>query len=142
MCGSAFKNIGVQPLMDAAVSLLPAPQDVPMPFLRHYAPGDLVALAFKIVHHPQKGVLTFVRVYSGKISKGSSIYNLSRKTSEKVGRLMVAFADDFRELGEVGEGGIAVISGLKETATGDTLVHGQTSGNAALKYVEFRVRPK
>ena len=133
MCGSAYKNIGVQPLLDAVVGLLPSPRDIRYPFLEHYSKSDLVALAFKIIHHPQKGVLTFVRIYSGKISQGDKIFNMSKASGEKVGRLMVAFADDFKDVKEIGPGGIAVISGLKETATGDTIVQGQGSGSAAMQ---------
>ena len=133
LCGSAYKNIGVQPLLDSAVRLLPSPDDVPKPFLSHYSKEDLVALAFKTTHHPQKGTLTFVRVYSGKISEGQTVHNLGKESNEKVGKLMVAFADDFRAVKEIGAGGIAVISGLKETVTGDTIVKSKTSGNHALR---------
>ena len=132
LCGSAYKNIGVQPLLDSAVRLLPSPDDVPKQFLRHYSRDDLVALAFKTTHHPQKGLLTFVRVYSGKISEGQTVHNLGKESSEKVGKLMVAFADDFRTVREIGAGGIAVISGLKETVTGDTIVKSKNSGNVAM----------
>ena len=133
LCGSAYKNIGVQPLLDSAVRLLPSPDDVPKQFLNHYSEDDLVALAFKTTHHPQKGILTFVRIYSGKISEGQTVHNLGKESNEKVGKLMVAFADDFRAVKEIGAGGIAVISGLKETVTGDTIVKSKTSGNDAMR---------
>ena len=137
LCGSAYKNIGVQPLLDSAVRLLPSPDDVPKQFLEHYSKDDLVALAFKTTHHPQKGLLTFVRVYSGKISEGQSVHNLGKESNEKVGKLMVAFADEFKAVNEIGAGGIAVISGLKETVTGDTIVKSKTSGNVAMRYIDF-----
>ena len=136
LCGSAYKNIGVQPLLDSAIRLLPSPDDVPKHFLSHYVSSDLVALAFKTTHHPQKGFLTFVRIYSGKISEGQTVHNLGKGTNEKVGKLMVAFADDFRAVKEIGAGGIAVISGLKETVTGDTIVKSKTSGNEAMRCSE------
>ena len=96
MCGSSYRNIGVQPLMDAIVNYLPSPGEIRHDFLTHYTASDFCAMAFKIVHHPQKGVLTFLRIYSGTLKEGDSVYNVSLDKTEKVTRLYVAFADDFR----------------------------------------------
>ncbi len=133
LCGSAYKNIGVQPLMDAIVNYLPSPEDKEYPFLSCYPQNSLCGLAFKVVHHPQKGALTFVRVYAGELQEGAIIYNLTRGVSEKASRLMVAFADDFKSVSSVGEGNIAVIAGLKETVTGDTLTASSTSAQKIMK---------
>ena len=121
LCGSAFKNIGVQPLMDAVLEYLPSPNDLSFPFLSYYG-QNFCGLAFKTLHHKQKGLLTFVRVYGGTLTEGTTVYNMSKAVNERVGKLMVAFADDFKAVKAVTEGNIAVISGLKDTSTGDTLV--------------------
>ena len=81
-------------------------------------------MAFKIIHHPTKGVLTYVRVYSGTLKEGDSVYNISRNVTEKVTRIAIAYSNDFKQVNQVGCGQIAVISGFKETTTGDTLVTG------------------
>eukprot|EP00088_Acartia_fossae_P065763 TRINITY_DN8119_c0_g1_i21.p1 TRINITY_DN8119_c0_g1~~TRINITY_DN8119_c0_g1_i21.p1 ORF type:complete len:702 (-),score=97.02 TRINITY_DN8119_c0_g1_i21:300-2405(-) len=119
--GSSYKNIGVQPLLDSVIHYLPAPSDKHYPFTSQFK-DNLCALVFKIIHHPQRGVLSFVRVYSGRLSSKSSIYNVNKQQTEKIGKLMVAFADDFRDIDEIGAGNIAVLSGLKLATTGDTIV--------------------
>jgi len=119
--GSSYKNIGVQPLLNAIINYLPSPNDKSYSFLRLYK-KKLCALVFKIVHHPQKGVLSFVRVYSGKLTNKSTIYNINKQQTEKIGKLMVAFADEFREVEEISAGNIAVLSGLKLATTGDTIL--------------------
>merc|ERR1719186_2229024 len=88
-------------------------------------------LVFKIQHHSQKGVLSYVRVYSGSIKASDSVYNVNRGKSEKIGKLMIAFADEFREVGAVSAGDIAVVSGLKLSTTGDTLVPSAAEARAA-----------
>ncbi|TRY62967.1 hypothetical protein TCAL_04925 [Tigriopus californicus] len=121
LCGSAYKNIGVQPLMNGIVDYLPSPKDIRYPFLKIYG-SHFCGLVFKIIHDPNKGALNFVRVYQGRLEEGASIYNMTRGTSEKVTQLMVAFADDFKAVSAVEAGNIAVIGGLRDTFTGDTLV--------------------
>jgi elongation factor G len=133
LCGSAFKNISVQPLLDAVVDFLPSPSDVEQRFLAYFPADAFCGLAFKIVHHPQKGVLTFIRVYSGKLTEGDNLFNMNRNAAEKTVRLMIAFADDFKVVKEVAAGNIAVVSGLKETITGDTLVHKASVAREAAK---------
>ncbi|MCB9029809.1 MAG: elongation factor G [Deltaproteobacteria bacterium] len=132
-CGSAFKNKGVQPLLDAVIDYLPSPLD--LPDIAGTDPDDetkeitraakdeepLSALAFKIVSDPYVGVLTFVRVYSGKLEAGSSVLNSTRGKKERVGRLVRMHADKREDVKEVCAGDIAAIVSMKETITGDTL---------------------
>ena len=87
-------------------------------------------MAFKIIHHPTKGVLTYVRIYSGTLKEGDSVYNISRNVTEKVTRIAIAYSNDFKQVNQVGCGQIAVISGFKETTTGDTLVTGLSFAKA------------
>ena len=78
------------------MTYLPAPKEIAHSFLSHYRPSDFCAMAFKIVNHPQKGVLTFLRIYSGTLKEGDTVFNVKLNKSEKVNRLYIAFADDFR----------------------------------------------
>eukprot|EP00095_Tigriopus_kingsejongensis_P002121 maker-scaffold447_size167621-snap-gene-0.48 protein:Tk02121 transcript:maker-scaffold447_size167621-snap-gene-0.48-mRNA-1 annotation:"ribosome-releasing factor mitochondrial-like" len=132
LCGSAYKNVGVQPLMDAIVDYLPSPHETPYPFLRLYG-ENFCGLVFKITHHPQKGALSFVRVYQGSLKEGANVYNMNRGVTERIGKLMVAFADEFRDVKCVDAGNIAVIAGLKETFTGDTLVPSASQAKAVVQ---------
>lgn len=130
LCGSAFKNRGVQLLLDAVVDYLPAPPDVPaiqgiLPdgstAERHANDEDpLAALAFKIMADPY-GRLTFVRVYSGVLKKGSYIYNATKDKKERISRLIVLKADDRIEVDELRAGDLGAAIGLKDTYTGDTI---------------------
>ncbi|HEY9848899.1 MAG TPA: elongation factor G [Leptolyngbyaceae cyanobacterium] len=130
LCGSAFKNKGVQLLLDAVVDYLPAPIDIPpikgqLPngneVLRHASDDEpLSALAFKIMADPY-GRLTFIRVYSGVLKKGSYVFNASKGKKERVSRLIVLRADDRIEVDEMRAGDLGAILGLKDTFTGDTL---------------------
>jgi elongation factor G len=134
ICGSAFKNKGVQPLLDAVVDYLPSPIDVPaiMGFDPDKGPDTIVsrpavddapfaALAFKIMSDPFVGQLTFIRVYSGVMSSGSSIYNATKQKTERVGRLLKMHANKREEIKEVYAGDIAAAVGLKSVGTGDTI---------------------
>ncbi|MBN2516237.1 MAG: elongation factor G [Deltaproteobacteria bacterium] len=131
LCGAAFKNKGVQPLLDAVVDFLPSPVDMP-PVVGEDLNGESVtveaqdeepfsSLAFKIMTDPFVGQLTYVRVYSGALQAGSYIYNASKQKKERVGRIYKMHADKREELQEIRTGDIAAIAGLRETATGDTL---------------------
>lgn len=130
LCGSAFKNKGVQILLDAVVNYLPSPQDVPaiQGLLPDGSTGErpaddeapLAALAFKLMSDPY-GRLTFVRVYSGIMKKGSYIYNASKDKKERISRLIVLKADDRLEVDELRAGDLGAILGLKDTFTGDTI---------------------
>ncbi len=131
LCGSALKNKGVQILLDAVVEYLPSPDDVPPltgtnPKTKEEElrkPTDeepFSALAFKIVTDPHMGRLAYFRVYSGKLTAGSSVYNASREKTERVSRIMQMHADKREDIAEVAAGGIAAM-GLKLTTTGDTL---------------------
>ena len=135
LCGSAFKNKGVQPMLNAVIDYLPGPLDVP-PY-EGFKPGDiseirniirkpsdeepLSGLAFKIMNDPFVGSLTFVRIYSGVLKKGDSILNSTKGKKERVGRMMVMHSKDREEIDEAFAGDIVAIAGLKETTTGDTL---------------------
>jgi len=130
LCGSAFKNKGVQPLLDAVIDYLPAPIDVPA-IQGHLADGTEVerhsdddepfsALAFKVMTDPY-GRLTFIRMYSGTLTKGSYIYNSTKGKKERVSRLIIMKADDRTEVDELRAGDLGAMLGLKDTFTGDTL---------------------
>src|SRR3989475_1817343 len=132
VCGSAFKNKGVQPLLDAVVAYLPSPLDVPPvrgvnPHSGHdeeRLPRDdepFTALAFKIMSDPYVGTLTFLRVYSGVMTSGSYVYNSVKGKKERVGRLLKMHANKREEIKEVYAGDIAAAVGLRDTTTGDTL---------------------
>ena len=134
LCGSAFKNKGVQPLLDAVVDYLPSPDDVPPivgvdPYSSDETPVErradddepFSALAFKIMTDPYVGQLTFIRVYSGVMKSGATIYNPGRGRSERVGRLLKMHANKREEIKQVYSGDIAAAVGLKSVSTGDTI---------------------
>jgi elongation factor G len=132
LCGAAFKNKGVQPLLDAVVEYLPSPLDIPPVLGKHpvslaeerRSPGDdapFAALAFKIMTDPFVGTLTFFRVYSGVLLSGSSIYNPTKGKRERIGRLLKMHANKREEIKEVYAGDIAAAVGLRNATTGDTL---------------------
>ena len=133
LCGSAFKNRGVQPLLDAVVEYLPSPVDVPsvkglLPDSKEEASREasdtapFAALAFKIMSDPFVGVLTFFRVYSGVLGSGSYVFNSTKGgRKERVGRLLKMHANKREEIKEVYAGDIAAAVGLRQTTTGDTL---------------------
>jgi elongation factor G len=135
LCGSAFKNKGVQPLLNAVIDYLPSPNDV-VDYMG-FKPGDdtetrdiprraddempFSALAFKIWNDPFVGSLTFTRIYSGKMSKGDTFLNSTKGKKERVGRMMIMHSNDRDEISEAFSGDIIALGGLKETTTGDTL---------------------
>ena len=130
--GSAFKNKGVQPLLDAVVDYLPAPTDVAAITGLDIDSGEAIerpcsdqepsaALAFKIMNDPYVGTLTFIRVYSGVIESGSTILNATKKKRERIGRMLKMHANSREDIQEARAGDIVAISGLKHTSTGDTL---------------------
>jgi len=131
LCGSAFKNKGVQAMLDAVLDYLPAPTDIPpvKGVLENETVGErkanddepFSALAFKIMTDPFVGQLIFFRVYSGKLSSGDTIYNPIKGRKERVGRILLMHANEREEIKEVFAGDIAAAVGLKEATTGDTL---------------------
>ncbi len=132
VAGSAFKNKGIQPLLDAVVDYLPSPMDVPPvegmtvdgadPELRRASDDQpFAALAFKIMTDPYVGHLAFIRVYSGVLKTGQFVYNSTRKTRERVGRLLRMHANKREEIESIEAGDIAACVGLKSVTTGDTL---------------------
>jgi len=135
LCGSAFKNKGVQPMLNAVIDYLPNPLDVPA--YEGFAPGDetetrnilrsaddaqpFSGLAFKIMNDPFVGSLTFTRIYSGELKKGDQMLNATKQRKERVGRMMMMHAINREEIEEAFAGDIIALAGLKETTTGDTL---------------------
>ena len=135
LAGSAFKNKGVQPLLNAVIDFLPGPLDVEA--YMGFKPGDetetrdiarsaddaqpFAGLAFKIMNDPFVGSLTFTRIYSGKIGKGTQIQNSTKNKRERVGRMMMMHSNDREEIDEAYAGDIIALAGLKDTTTGDTL---------------------
>ncbi len=133
LCGSAFKNKGVQPLLDAVVDYLPSPTDIPptigmVPRKEDTTverPADdsapFSALAFKVMTDPYVGKLTYLRVYSGTLTKGSSVLNSTKDRKERIGRLLQMHANSREDLDAIYTGDIVAAVGLKQTTTGDTL---------------------
>ncbi|HWF49155.1 MAG TPA: elongation factor G [Solirubrobacteraceae bacterium] len=137
LCGSSFKNKGVQPLLDAVIDYLPSPLDVPpvegiepdkssenggRSALRHADDDEpFAALAFKIMADPYVGKLTYFRVYSGRLAAGARVLNVSTGRTERIGRILMMQANDREELQEVYAGDIAAAVGIKQVVTGDTL---------------------
>ena len=130
-CGSAFKNKGVQPLLDAVVAYLPSPTDVP-PVEGVNSKGEVVtrrtgasekfcALAFKLASDPFVGNLAYIRVYSGELKIGSKAYNPGKNKQEKISRIVKMHANKREEVDKIGPGDIAAVIGLRYTTTGDTL---------------------
>ncbi|WP_374510598.1 elongation factor G [Niveibacterium sp.] len=130
LCGSAFKNKGVQRMLDAVIELLPSPIDIPpvageddgKPAVRHASDDEkFAALAFKLMNDPYVGQLTFFRVYSGVVKSGDSVLNSVKGKKERIGRIVQMHANDRIEIEEVRAGDIAAAIGLKEVTTGETL---------------------
>ena len=146
LCGAAFKNKGVQPLLDAVVEYLPAPDEVP-PIHGIVGSGEtqeergasddepFAALAFKIATDPYVGTLTFFRVYSGVLESGDKVYNPVKGRSERIGRILQMHANHREEIPEVRAGDIAAAVGLKSVATGETLCDGRAA--ITLERMEF-----
>ena len=131
-CGTAFKNKGVQPLLDAVVDYLPSPVDIAsikginpktdQEEVRHPADDQpLAALAFKIMNDPFVGSLTFTRIYSGVMTAGSYVYNSVKDKKERIGRMLLMHANKREDLKDAYAGDIIALAGLKDTTTGDTL---------------------
>ena len=145
LCGSAFKNKGVQRMLDAVIELMPSPLDVPaidgvdekgQHAERHPSDDEPIsALTFKLMSDPYVGQLTFIRVYSGVLRKGDAVYNPVKGKKERIGRIVLMHANDRHEVDELRAGDIAACVGLKDVTTGDTL----TDPNAVitLERMEF-----
>ncbi|KAF9166481.1 Ribosome-releasing factor 2, mitochondrial [Actinomortierella ambigua] len=133
LCGASFRNIGVQPLLDAVVDYLPSPVDRPAAHGRQ-PDGDLVeignggdkerlcALAFKVIHDARRGPMVFVRVYAGQLNERVQLWNSTTQSKERANKLLQMYAMDVEEIPHISKGNIGVILGLKETRTGDTLL--------------------
>ena len=133
VCGTSFKNKGVQPLLDAVVDYLPSPLDVPA--IEGFKPGDesvelsrrpseeepLSVLAFKVAADPHLGKLTFIRIYSGVLKAGSQVLNATKGKKERIGKIYQMHANKREEIDSIGAGMICAVMGLKDTTTGETL---------------------
>jgi len=144
-CGSAFKNKGVQPLLDAVVAYLPSPTDVP-PVQGVNSKGEVVtrrtgasekfcALAFKLASDPFVGNLAYIRVYSGELKIGSKAYNPGKNKQEKISRIVKMHSNKREEVDKIGPGDIAAVIGLRYTTTGDTLC--ESGDDILLESMEF-----
>ena len=132
-CGSAFKNRGVQPMLDAVVDYLPSPLDMPAieghdvrdeeKIIERHADSSepFSALAFKIMTHPFFGRLTYIRVYSGKLDSGGQVINSTKGKKERIGKIFQMHANKENPVDSVTAGHIYAVIGLKDTTTGDTL---------------------
>ncbi|MGI5939110.1 MAG: elongation factor G [Thermoleophilia bacterium] len=146
LCGSSFKNKGIQMLVDAVIDYLPSPADIPAVegtnpvngelMVRHADDGEpFSAIAFKIMSDPFVGKLTYFRVYSGTLKAGSYVYNVSKQRKERIGRILQMHANHREDITQVFAGDIAAAVGLKNTTTGDTLC--DAGGGILLEAIEF-----
>ena len=159
LAGSAFKNKGVQPLLDAVVDYLPSPLDIPPtpgidykteePVVRRASDEEpLSVLAFKIMDDPFVGSLTFCRIYSGKLETGMGLLNSSRDKKERVGRMLLMHSNNREDIKEAYAGDIVALAGLKDTRTGDTLCDPNKSPvilekmNFPAPVIEIAIEPK
>ena len=159
LCGSAFKNKGVQPLLDAVVDYLPSPVDIPPtpgidykteePVTRRASDDEpLSVLAFKIMDDPFVGSLTFCRIYSGKLETGMGLLNSTREKRERVGRMLLMHSNNREDIKEAFAGDIVALAGLKDTRTGDTLCDPNKSPvilekmNFPAPVIEIAIEPK
>ena len=159
LAGSAFKNKGVQPLLDAVVDYLPSPVDIPPtpgidykteePVVRKASDEEsLSVLAFKIMDDPFVGSLTFCRIYSGKLETGMGLLNSTRDKRERVGRMLLMHSNNREDIKEAFAGDIVALAGLKDTRTGDTLCDPNTSPvilekmNFPAPVIEIAIEPK
>ncbi len=147
VCGTSFKNKGVQPMLDAVIDFLPSPLDIPA--IDGFKPGDesvvierhpsnsepLSALAFKIAADPHLGRLTYVRVYSGVLKSGSTVLNATKGKKERIGKIYQMHANKREEIDQIGAGMICAVMGLKDTTTGETL--SDTQHPVILESMEF-----
>ncbi|RHZ72485.1 hypothetical protein Glove_242g114 [Diversispora epigaea] len=147
-CGASFRNIGVQPLMDAIIDYLPSPLDRPAPMASLSSNESvkidlkendkLCALAFKVIYDSKRGLMVFVRVYSGRIDNRMLLFNTKTQCKERVNKLVQMYADDVEEIPSITAGNICAIVGLKNTRTGDTLIRfDDTRKNLKLQSIEI-----
>jgi elongation factor G len=145
-CGSSLRNKGVQPLLDGIIDYLPSPSDIPAVKGTHPHTGDeierpaqddapLSALVFKIVTDPYVGRLSYIRVYSGKLSQAAMVYNSTKEQRERIGRLLRMYADRREDITEIYAGDIGAVLGLKNSFTGDTLC--DASSTVLLENISF-----
>lgn len=113
LCGSALKNAGIQPLLDAITHYLPSPSDRTYDFVQFYE-SDLCAFAFKVIHDKHRRPLTFFRLYSGIMQSGSTLYNINKDCTEKASRLINVYSDEYHDVNSASAGNIICVAGLKQ----------------------------
>lgn len=136
LLGSSYKNVGVQSLMDSVILYLPTPSSNYFAKLYKCFGENMSARVFKIIHDKQRGPISFFRVYTGDFKKGQKLFNVQRGQIEQSLKLYAAYADDYEEISEIGQGNIAAVTGLKHTITGDLLTNKQSAAAEAKKYME------
>ncbi|CAK9809277.1 Ribosome-releasing factor 2, mitochondrial [Anthophora plagiata] len=142
LLGSSYKNIGVQPLMDSILLYLPSPNDSRYSSLYNCFSKNVCARAFKVVHDKQKGPLTFFRLYSGNLEKGTKLYNIRKEEKEMIGKLYIAYADEYQEVPSITRGNIAAVAGLKYTMAGDLITSNATAMKNAMNKLKDQVNVK
>jgi elongation factor G len=131
LCGSALKNRGVQPVLDAVINYLPSPAESPdaegvlglQPVFRSHKDKKFLGLAYKVIQNSPKGPLVYIRIYSGKLKHGETLKNTTRNTYEKVLKILRVRSNDYIEVMQANAGDIVALGGLKEVYSGDTLIH-------------------
>jgi elongation factor G len=149
LCGSAYRNVSIQPLLDAIVDYLPCPLDRPpiqAQFKKHTITLDvtsphLAALAFKVVYDLQRGPMVYLRVYSGTLESKAALYNTTTGQQERVQRLAHVHAGELEDIARVETGNIAVALGLKHTRTGDTIIHAQDAKQFSVQLGGMSIPP-
>ncbi|KRY45740.1 Ribosome-releasing factor 2, mitochondrial [Trichinella britovi] len=135
LCGSSFRNRGIQPLLNAICQYLPSPLDC-IPAVLQFYNGRLCCLAFKIVHDHYLGPLTYIRLYGGSLSKNSKVFNINRNCIESVTKIFIPHGDVMHEAEFASQGQIVVLPGLKSTIIGDTIVDSHHTAEHAKKLFE------
>ncbi|CAB0005555.1 unnamed protein product [Nesidiocoris tenuis] len=126
ICGSSYKDIGVQPLLDAIVNFLPSPNQTKLA-PNAFKNTDLLLKSFKVEHDRQRGPVTFLRVYSGQVSKGQKVYNANKCANEQIGKVLVPFADDLEEIPSGVAGQYVAVTGLKVTHPGEVICNSESA---------------
>lgn len=153
LCGASFRNVGVQPLLDAVIDYLPSPLDRPPLAVTHGVRGQhralltaedaarVCALAFKVVNDPKRGAMVYVRVYSGTLNQAATLWNTGLQVKERAHRLLQMYANEAVDITSIPSGHIGVIIGLKATRTGDTLIDDSPAARAQEKVLTRKPTP-
>ncbi|XP_066907407.1 ribosome-releasing factor 2, mitochondrial isoform X4 [Halyomorpha halys] len=139
ICGSSYKNIGIETLLDAVIQYLPSPLEFSGYKIQECFKNDIIGKSFKVMHDKQRGPLVFFRIYSGNLEKGKKVYNLHKEKTDKALSLYKVFADEMNEVSSVGCGNFVAVSGLKTVQSGDIIC---SSSTAAKKLKIFNCKNK